>query len=79
MLPTMAGGFKRSSRFLFALQRGDLERASGTDARLSERAAAQGGRTVDNSMTMAEPDLGDGASEVAVGSHAARSRRSRSG
>jgi hypothetical protein len=42
---------------LFALQRADLDRVSGADAQGSARAAAEGGRTVDNPMTMAEPDL----------------------
>jgi hypothetical protein len=42
---------------LFALQRGDLDRVSGADAQGSARAAAEGGREVDNPMTMAEPDL----------------------
>lgn len=42
---------------LFALQRADLDRVSGADAHDSARAAAEGGREVDNPMTMAEPDL----------------------
>jgi hypothetical protein len=42
---------------LFALQRADLDRVSGADAHGSARAAAEGGREVDNPMTMAEPDL----------------------
>jgi hypothetical protein len=42
---------------LFALQRADLNRVSGADAKDSARAAAEGGREVDNPMTMAEPDL----------------------
>ncbi len=42
---------------LFALQRADLDRVSGADAKDSARAAAEGGREVDNPMTMAEPDL----------------------
>jgi hypothetical protein len=42
---------------LFALQRADLDRVSGADAMGSARAAAEGGREVDNPMTMAEPDL----------------------
>ncbi len=42
---------------LFALQRADLDRVSGADAQGSARAAAEGGREVDNPMTMAEPDL----------------------
>jgi hypothetical protein len=42
---------------LFALQRADLDRVSGADARGSSRAAAEGGREIENPMTMAEPDL----------------------
>ena len=42
---------------LFALQRADLDRVSGADAKGSSRAAAEGGREVENPMTMAEPDL----------------------
>jgi hypothetical protein len=42
---------------LFALQRADLDRVSGADAKGSSLAAAEGGRKVDNPMTMAEPDL----------------------
>ncbi len=42
---------------LFALQRSDLDRVSGSDARGSSRAAAEGGRTVENPTTMEEADL----------------------
>ena len=42
---------------LFALQRSDLERAAGSGAAATNRAAAEGGRQVENPMTMAEPDL----------------------
>lgn len=42
---------------LFALQRSDLDRVSGADARGSSRAAAEGGRSIDNPMTMEEPEL----------------------
>ncbi len=42
---------------LFALQRADLDRVSGADAKGSARATAEGGRKVENPMTMAEPDL----------------------
>jgi hypothetical protein len=42
---------------LFALQRSDLERVAGGDASASSRAAAEGGRQVENPMTMDEPDL----------------------
>jgi hypothetical protein len=42
---------------LFALQRSDLERVAGGDALSSSRAAAEGGRQVENPMAMDEPDL----------------------
>jgi hypothetical protein len=42
---------------LFVLQRSDLNRVSGADARGSERGAAEGGRQIDNPTTMSEPDL----------------------
>jgi len=42
---------------LFALQRSDLNRVSGASARDSSRAAAEGGRRVDNPATMGEADL----------------------
>ncbi len=42
---------------LFALQHSDLERVAGGDSSATERAAAEGGRTVDNPTTMAEQDL----------------------
>ncbi len=42
---------------LFALQRADLERVSGADARGTSRAVAEGGRKIENPMTMTEPEL----------------------
>lgn len=42
---------------LFALQRADLNRVSGTDARGSARAAAEGGRKIDNPTTMEDAEL----------------------
>ena len=42
---------------LFALQRSDLERVAETSVRESERAAAAGGRAIENPTTMSEPDL----------------------
>jgi hypothetical protein len=42
---------------LFALQRADLSRVSGENARESARAATEGGREIDNPTKMAEPDL----------------------
>jgi hypothetical protein len=42
---------------LFALQRTDLERVSGADARGTSRAAAEGGREIENPTTMGDADL----------------------
>lgn len=42
---------------LFALQRTDLNRVAGSDARDSSRAAAEGGREIENPTTMSDPDL----------------------
>jgi hypothetical protein len=42
---------------LFALQRSDLDRAAGGDAAATGRAAAEGGRQVENPTTMGEADL----------------------
>ena len=42
---------------LFALQRSDLSRAASDDAAASGRAAAEGGRQVENPTTMSEPEL----------------------
>ncbi len=42
---------------LFALQRSDLNRVSGADVRDSTRAAAEGGREIENPTTMADADL----------------------
>jgi len=42
---------------LFALQRADLNRASGTDAAQSSRGAAEGRRQVENPTTLPEPEL----------------------
>jgi hypothetical protein len=42
---------------LFALQRADLERAAGGDAAATSRAAAEGGRQVENPTTMGEAEL----------------------
>jgi hypothetical protein len=42
---------------LFALQRADLNRVSGADARGSTRAAAEGGRQIDNPATLSDADL----------------------
>jgi hypothetical protein len=42
---------------LFALQRSDLNRVSGADARGSVRGAAEGRRQIDNPTALSEPDL----------------------
>jgi hypothetical protein len=42
---------------LFALQRSDLNRVSGSDARDSSRGTAEGGREIENPTTMADADL----------------------
>ena len=42
---------------LFVLQRSDLNRVSGADARGSSRGAAEGGREIENPATMEEADL----------------------
>ncbi len=42
---------------LFALQRADLNRVSGADAQGSARAAAKGGRAIENPTTMEDADL----------------------
>ncbi len=59
---------------LFALQRADLGRVSGADAQGSARAAAEGGREVDNPMTMAEPDLWAAMAVAPIGADALRAR-----
>jgi hypothetical protein len=42
---------------LFALQRSDLERTASGNVAATNRAIAEGGRTIDNPTTMAEPEL----------------------
>lgn len=42
---------------LFALQRSDIERVASGSTRGTERAAAEGGRTIENPTTMQEPEL----------------------
>jgi hypothetical protein len=59
---------------LFALQRADLDRVSGADARGSSRAAAEEGRTIDNPMTMTEPDLWAAMAVGAIDAEAVRAR-----
>jgi hypothetical protein len=59
---------------LFALQRSDLERAAGGDATATTRAAAEGGRQVDNPTTMSEPDLWAALAVKPVDTDAVRAR-----
>jgi hypothetical protein len=42
---------------LFVLQRSDLERAARGNVKATTRAAAEGGRTIENPTTMSEPEL----------------------
>ena len=59
---------------LFALQRADLNRVSGTDARGSTRAAAEGGRQIDNPTTMSDPDLWAAMAVKPIDSEAVKAR-----
>jgi hypothetical protein len=59
---------------LFGLQRSDLNRVTGTNARESERAAAEGGRAVDNPTTMSEPDLWAALTVKPIDAEAVRAR-----
>ncbi len=59
---------------LFALQRADLDRVSGADASDSARAAAEGGREIDNPTTMAEPDLWAALAVAPIDADAVRAR-----
>lgn len=59
---------------LFALQRADLGRASGADAQRSSRAAAEGGREVEDPTTLAEPELWAALAIAPVDADAVRAR-----
>jgi hypothetical protein len=59
---------------LFALQRADLNRVSGADARGSTRAAAEGGRQIDNPTTMSDPDLWAAMAVKPIDSEAVKAR-----
>jgi hypothetical protein len=60
---------------LLVLQRGDLERTAGTDARETSRAAAEaGGEQVENPTTMAEPELWAALALEPIGPEAIRAR-----
>jgi hypothetical protein len=59
---------------LFVLQRADLNRISETDARGSSRAAAEGGREVENPTTMADADLWAAMAVKPIDSEAVKAR-----
>ncbi len=59
---------------LFALQRADLERAAGGDGAATSRAAAAGGRAVDNPTTLSEPDLWTALAIAPIDAGAVRAR-----
>ena len=59
---------------LFALQRSDLDRVAGADARGSSRAAAEGGRRIENPTTMDEPDLWAAMAVGPINAEAVRAR-----
>jgi hypothetical protein len=59
---------------LFALQRTDLNRVSGSDARDSSRAAAEGGRAIENPTTMSDPDLWAAMAVKPIDSEAVKAR-----
>jgi hypothetical protein len=59
---------------LLVLQRSDLERAAGGDAAATGRAAAEGGRQVENPTTMAEADLWAALAIAPIDADAVRAR-----
>ncbi len=59
---------------LFVLQRSDLERTAGSSAAATSRAAAEGGRQVENPTTMAEPDLWAALAIAPIDADAVRAR-----
>jgi hypothetical protein len=59
---------------LFALQRADLNRVSSANAQGSARAAAEGGRAIDNPMAMAEPELWAAMAVAPIDADALRAR-----
>jgi hypothetical protein len=59
---------------LFVLQRSDLERVAGHSARDSERAAAEGGRNIDNPTTMEEAELWAALAVKPIDAEAVRAR-----
>ncbi len=59
---------------LFALQRSDMERVAGSDTRGTERAAAEGGRAIENPATMEEPELWAALAVKPIGREAIKAR-----
>jgi hypothetical protein len=59
---------------LFALQRADLNRVSGRDVRASERAAAEGGRAIENPTTMGDAELWAAMATGPIDAEAVRAR-----
>ena len=59
---------------LMVLQRSDLERVAGGESATTSRAAAAGGRQVDNPMTMAEPELWAAMATAPIDADAVRAR-----
>lgn len=62
---------------LLALQRADLERAAHGQASASSRAAAGGGRLVENPTTLSEPDLWAAMAVAPIDAEALRAREER--
>jgi hypothetical protein len=61
---------------LFALQRADLNRVSGTDARGATRGAAEGGRQVENPATLDDAELWAAMAVAPIDSEAVKARAS---
>ncbi|HET6998025.1 MAG TPA: hypothetical protein VFI03_05485 [Solirubrobacterales bacterium] len=59
---------------LFAFQRSDLERVASGSSAATSRAAAEGGRQIENPTTMAEPDLWAALAVKPIGAEAVRAR-----
>jgi hypothetical protein len=59
---------------LFALQRSDMERVASGSARGTERAAAAGGRAIENPTTMEEPELWAALAVKPIGREAIKAR-----
>ncbi|HEU5063947.1 MAG TPA: hypothetical protein VFT79_12480 [Solirubrobacterales bacterium] len=59
---------------LFAFQRADLDRVSGASTKGTERAAAEGGRPIENPTTMTEPELWAALAVEPIGREAIQAR-----